>query len=218
VGGALGFVYAPCAGPILTAVITVGAATSRTVPVGLGFALGSALVLLLLAFGGRAVAERLRAAGRGPGLQRVLGAVLVVTAVAMATNLDVRLKSAIAGHLPAGIVDPARGLETSGAVAARLRDLRPPSRFAIAAAHARPPGADRALPRLGSAPEFTGIERWFQHAGRATADARRAARPRRARRLLDLDLHQLHPHAALPARVGHSLPPRRPRHRRGALA
>jgi cytochrome c biogenesis protein CcdA/thiol-disulfide isomerase/thioredoxin len=165
VGGALGFVYAPCAGPILAAVITVGAATSRTVPVGLGFALGSALVLLLLAFGGRAVAGRLRAAGRGPGLQRVLGAVLVVTAVAMATNLDVRFQSAIAGHLPAGIVDPAHGLETSAAVAARLRDLRPPSRFAVAAAHARPPGADRALPRLGSAPEFTGNERWFNTPG-----------------------------------------------------
>ena len=79
VGGALGFVYAPCAGPILAAVIAVGAASSRTVPVGVAFALGSALVLLALALGGRALAGRVRAAGRGPGLQRALAAVLIVT-------------------------------------------------------------------------------------------------------------------------------------------
>ena len=61
VGAALGFVYAPCAGPILAAVIAVGAASSRTVPVGLAFALGSALVLLALSLGGRALAGRVRA-------------------------------------------------------------------------------------------------------------------------------------------------------------
>ena len=36
-----------------------------------------------------------------------------------------------------------------------------------------------------------------QHSGRPAADDGRAARPRRARRLLDLHLHQLHPHAAV---------------------
>src|SRR5947207_4034311 len=158
VGAALGFVYAPCAGPILAAVITVGAASSRTVPVALGFALGSAAVLLLLAFGGRVVATRIRAAGRGPGLQRVLGGVLVVTAVAMATNLDIRFQSAIARHLPAAVVDPTHSLETSDAVASRLRHLRSPSPFAVAAAHA---STSSALPHLGAAPDFTGTQRWF---------------------------------------------------------
>jgi cytochrome c biogenesis protein CcdA/thiol-disulfide isomerase/thioredoxin len=163
VGGALGFVYAPCAGPILAAVITVGAASSRTVPVGVGFALGSAAVLLALAFGGRAVAERIRAAGRGPALQRGLGAVLVVTAVAMAANLDVRFQSAIAGHLPAGVVNPTHALETSSAVAGRLHELRGPSPFATAPAHGTPAGAR--LPRLGRAPDFTGNQRWFNTPG-----------------------------------------------------
>src|SRR6476619_3916600 len=62
VGAALGFVYAPCAGPILAAVITVGAASARTIPVAIGFAAGSALVLLALAFGGRSLADPTRAA------------------------------------------------------------------------------------------------------------------------------------------------------------
>src|SRR3954467_10923880 len=66
VGGALGFAYAPCAGPILAAVITVGAASGRVVAVALAYAGGSAAVLLALALGGRRVAERIRRAGRGP--------------------------------------------------------------------------------------------------------------------------------------------------------
>jgi cytochrome c biogenesis protein CcdA len=159
VGGALGFVYAPCAGPILAAVITVGAASSRTVPVALGFALGSAVVLLLLAFGGRAVAGRRRAAGRGPGLQRALGGVLVATAVVMATNLDVRFQSAIASHLPAGVVNPTHALETSDAVAGRLRDLRAPSRFAVAQARARAGAPHRR--HLGQSPTWRqALRRW----------------------------------------------------------
>jgi cytochrome c biogenesis protein CcdA/thiol-disulfide isomerase/thioredoxin len=164
VGAALGFVYAPCAGPILAAVIAVGAASSRTVPVGLAFALGSALVLLALSLGGRALAGRLRAAGRGPGLQRGLAAVLVLTGIAMATNLDVRFQSAIADHLPAALVNPTHGLETSHVVSSRLDDLRGPSRFAVAGTGSQ--GVERTrLPRLGAAPDFVGNQRWFNTPG-----------------------------------------------------
>src|SRR4051794_41696842 len=45
VGGALGFVYAPCAGPVLAAVVSVSAASGRTATIGLAYALGSAGVL-----------------------------------------------------------------------------------------------------------------------------------------------------------------------------
>ena len=57
VGAALGFVYAPCAGPILAAVVSVSAtrgASGEIVAVALGYAAGSALVLLLLASAGGA--------------------------------------------------------------------------------------------------------------------------------------------------------------------
>src|SRR6266446_5099595 len=53
VGGALGFVYTPCAGPILAAVISVSAASGRTVAVAVAYALGSAVTLLVLSLGGR---------------------------------------------------------------------------------------------------------------------------------------------------------------------
>jgi cytochrome c biogenesis protein CcdA/thiol-disulfide isomerase/thioredoxin len=164
VGGALGFVYAPCAGPILAAVIAVGAASSRTVPVGIAFALGSALVLLVLALGGRALAGRVRSAGRGPWLQRGLAAVLIATGVAMATNLDVRFESAIADHLPAALVFPTKSLETSHAVSSRLDDLRGRPRFAVASTGHQGVTAAR-LPRYGRAPDFTGTQRWFNTPG-----------------------------------------------------
>jgi cytochrome c biogenesis protein CcdA/thiol-disulfide isomerase/thioredoxin len=154
VGGALGFLYAPCAGPILAAVVSVSAASGNTVAVGLAYSLGSSAVLLVLALAGRALADRVRRAGRGPNLQRALGAVMVLTAVAMAAELDVRFQSAIADQLPAAVVNPTRALEQSDAVAKRLDDLRRPSRLARAA-------ADSALQDHGAAPEFVGNDRWF---------------------------------------------------------
>jgi cytochrome c biogenesis protein CcdA len=87
VGSALGFVYTPCAGPILAAVISVGATTGttlRTFLVALAYAAGSAIVLLALMLGGRRLLPRTLNA------QRALGVVLVATAVAMAAQLDVR--------------------------------------------------------------------------------------------------------------------------------
>ncbi len=153
VGAALGFVYAPCAGPILAAVVSVGAASGRTVPVGLAYAAGSAVVLLVLALAGRALIARVP---RGPALQRVLGGVMIATAVAMAFQVDVRFQSAIANHLPAALVNPTKPLEDSHAVASRLNTLRPESRFAHAA-RVKSSG----LPDYGEAPEFAGVTNWL---------------------------------------------------------
>src|SRR6266516_6448084 len=70
IGASLGFVYAPCAGPILAGVITVSASQSFTagrLAVALGYAAGSAVVLYLLALGGRRLTTRL--ARRSAALQ-----------------------------------------------------------------------------------------------------------------------------------------------------
>ncbi len=161
VGAGLGFVYAPCAGPILAAVVSVSAtqgASGELVAVALGYAAGSALVLLLIAYGGRRLLDRLRAAGRGPAVQRVLGTVMVATAVAVATDLDVRFQTALADDFPEVVVNPTRALERSDAVEERLADLRGRARFEETAAK-QPRMAG--LPVLGSAPDFTGNDRWF---------------------------------------------------------
>src|SRR5256714_9921040 len=77
VGAALGFVYTPCASPILAAVISVSAASGRTIAIAIAHAPGSALVLLALTLGGRRVFQPVRAAGRGPGLQPALRATMI---------------------------------------------------------------------------------------------------------------------------------------------
>jgi cytochrome c biogenesis protein CcdA/thiol-disulfide isomerase/thioredoxin len=172
VGAGLGFVYAPCAGPILAAVVSVSAtqgASGRLVAVALGYAAGSALVLLLLAYGGRHVLDRLRAAGRGPAVQRALGVVLVATAVAVATDLDVRFQTALANDFPAFLTNPTRALERSHAVEDKLADLRGPARFAESSSDT---GRHAGLPVLGRAPDFTGNQRWFNTRGDAPLNLR----------------------------------------------
>ena len=149
VGAALGFVYAPCAGPILAAVISVSAASGRTVAVAIAYAIGSAAALFVLALGGRAVLSRVR----GPALQRVLGVVMILTAVAVATDRDVAFQNLIADELPAVVVNPTDHLERSNTVARRLDDLRGPSKFATA--------SGKSLPKLGNAPDFAGITHWL---------------------------------------------------------
>jgi cytochrome c biogenesis protein CcdA/thiol-disulfide isomerase/thioredoxin len=168
VGAALGFVCAPCAGPILAAVTSVSAssgANARVVAVALGYSIGLSAVLLLYALGGRAVLERLKRSVKGHVVERALGVVLLGTGVAMAANLDVRFEEALAkdGSLPAFLVDPTRSLETSSAVQRRLASLRPASPFAVRQARlaSQRTAAASSLPRLGAAPAFTATQRWF---------------------------------------------------------
>jgi cytochrome c biogenesis protein CcdA/thiol-disulfide isomerase/thioredoxin len=178
VGGALGFVVAPCAGPILGAVTSVSAssgASARVVAVAVAFAVGMSAVMLLYGLGGRVVIERMRRSLRGHTVERALGAVLLLTAVVMTTNLDVRFEEALAKNrsLPAFLVDPTRSLENSTAVQNRLASLRTASRFAVRQRQASgdalattsgvsiPGVATPSLPDLGPAPGFTDTQRWF---------------------------------------------------------
>ena len=175
VGGGLGFVYAPCAGPILGAVVSVSVTqgtSAELVLVALGYAAGSALVLFGLAYGGRRLLERLRRAGRGPVLQRALGVVMVLTALAVATDLDVRFQTALADDFPGFLTNPTGGLERSEAVSDRLAALRGTSRFHDTAGEpASASGGEAAdLPVYGPAPDFAGNDHWFNTEGGRALD------------------------------------------------
>ena len=126
VGAALGFVYAPCAGPVLAAVISVGAASGSSLAVALGYALGTAVVLLVFCLGGRRLLSPVR---RWPVLQRALGIVMVLTALAIAGQADLRFQTALAEHAPGFLVNPTGSLERSKPVEERLARLRGKSRF-----------------------------------------------------------------------------------------
>jgi cytochrome c biogenesis protein CcdA/thiol-disulfide isomerase/thioredoxin len=190
IGLSLGLVYAPCAGPILAGVITVSASQSFNggrLAVALAYGIGSAVVLYLLMLGGRRVAAPL--ARRGTGLQIAMGAVMVVVALAMWRNYDIRFQNTIAADLPSFLVNPSEGLEDTAAAQQALRKIRGDSGHGIGAAAlaaqaggaggltTHVPGAggtsgdapgthDRLhLPVLGQAPEFVDNQSWFNTPG-----------------------------------------------------
>jgi cytochrome c biogenesis protein CcdA/thiol-disulfide isomerase/thioredoxin len=164
-GGSLGFVYAPCAGPILAGVITVSASqpfTAGRLGVALSYALGSAAVLYFLMLGGRRLTARLAPqAGR---LQMAMGAVMVVVALAMAGDYDTRFQTAIASDLPDFVVNPTKELEERDEVGEELAGLR--DQFhGVGTAAAAPSGEGDALSVIGKAPDFIGNQQWFNTAG-----------------------------------------------------
>jgi cytochrome c biogenesis protein CcdA/thiol-disulfide isomerase/thioredoxin len=184
VGAALGFVCAPCAGPILAAVISVSASgntSAKVVAVGIAYVAGLSAVLMLWALGGRKLAGVIRRHARGYIVERTLGVVLLATGVAIAFNLDVRFEDVLAKNtasLPGFLTDPTRALENSSAVQGRLASLRPTSRFAqrqTEEASTKPtpslaaagiPGVQTpSLKSLGPAPQFVGTEDWFNTPG-----------------------------------------------------
>jgi cytochrome c biogenesis protein CcdA/thiol-disulfide isomerase/thioredoxin len=166
VGGGLGFLYAPCAGPILAGVITVSASQSFTagrLGVALAYGIGSAVVLYALMLGGRRVTGRLaRSSGR---FQMSMGAIMVIVALLMLGNYDTRFETSIASSLPAFLIDPTKGLETSHAAAAQLTALR--GHKARQAGGLKEADAGLKLPVLGPAPAITGTQAWFNTPGNA---------------------------------------------------
>ena len=172
VGASLGFVYAPCAGPILAGVITVSAAqtfTAGRLAVALAYGVGSAAVLYVLTLGGRRVTARL--ARRTGVLQFGMGAVMVLVAGALLANLDTKFESAIATGIPSFLVDPTQSLENGRSVQTALADVRGGIGGHSSAASAEAGGAQgnagARLPVLGEAPDpdFADTQQWFNTPG-----------------------------------------------------
>jgi cytochrome c biogenesis protein CcdA/thiol-disulfide isomerase/thioredoxin len=170
VGASLGLVYAPCAGPILAGVIVVSASTAFSggrLAVALAYGIGSAVVLYFLMLGGRKVISPL--ARRGVGLQVAMGAVMVVVALAMLRDYDVKFQNTIASDLPSFLVNPSESLESTASAKSALADLRDGGHGigseATGAAPAKTAVGRLDLPDLGPAPEFVGNQDWFNTPG-----------------------------------------------------
>jgi cytochrome c biogenesis protein CcdA/thiol-disulfide isomerase/thioredoxin len=180
VGASLGLVYAPCAGPILAGVITVSASqpfTTGRLAVALSYGIGSAVVLYFLMLGGRRVTAPL--ARRGTGLQIAMGAVMVVVALAMLNDYDIRFQNRIASDLPSFLVNPSEAIEDSSSAREALADVRggggggfeATANAAASSPHGGGAGGDggggkpSGLPVLGTAPQFVDTGEWFNTPG-----------------------------------------------------
>ncbi len=124
-GIALGLIWTPCAGPILAAVTTL-VATHRlsldVVFITLAYTLGTGLPLFLIAYGGQqALTKSPYLAKHTEQIRRFFGALMILTAIGLAFNLESYLQQTLIKYLPTLHV------ENSEIVAKELEKLRPPS-------------------------------------------------------------------------------------------
>ncbi len=158
-GASLGLVFAPCAGPVLATITTVAAEHRvglTAVLLTVAYSAGAALPLLVVA-----VAVQRTSTGwaplrrHAPTIRRVGGAVMVLTAVAIALNWTDGLTT-----VPGYTAALQRHVEGAAPVNRQLAGLRGASGrgfdHQVAAA---------GLPDLGTAPAFAGITRWLNTPG-----------------------------------------------------
>ena len=162
-GLGLGVVFTPCAGPILTAITTVGS-THRVgfgaVVLTVAFALGAAVPLLVIALAGQRVAQRVSAFRRhAPVVRAAGGLVMLLMTLLIAFNVTDSLQRDLPGYTTV----LQNHIEGSGYAKAQLHALTTGNAPPTALGSCTP-----SLPELencGSAPNFTGITTWLNTPG-----------------------------------------------------
>ncbi|MGH3199615.1 MAG: cytochrome c biogenesis protein DipZ [Streptosporangiaceae bacterium] len=156
-GLAVGVVYVPCAGPVLAAIAVVGA-THRlgltAVILTAAFAVGTAVPLLAVAVAGGQLTSRIGAIRRrAPQIRRVGGAVLMVMAVLIASDVLAGLQRDIPGYTTA--------LQGSAKIRKQLNALTGVSHTSLTSCNSNA----TTLVNCGPAPNFTGITTWLNTPG-----------------------------------------------------
>jgi cytochrome c-type biogenesis protein len=105
-GTTLGLVWTPCAGPVLGSILTVIAASRNTAWASLllvVYAIGAAIPMLAIAYGGQAVTTRVRSISRlSPQLQKGFGIVVIAFAIASYFQYDTLIVAWLTGFYPHG--------------------------------------------------------------------------------------------------------------------
>jgi len=104
VGLSLGLIWTPCVGPILASVITLAATSNVTAAAFLitfAYALGTALPMLAIMYGGRSLLQKLPWLLPNTGrIQKAFGVLMVLTAIGIFFNIDRRFQSYILDIFP----------------------------------------------------------------------------------------------------------------------
>jgi cytochrome c biogenesis protein CcdA len=105
-GATLGLVWTPCAGPVLGSILTIVATSKDTAWASLllvVYAIGAAVPMLAIAYGGQAVTTRVRRVARiSPRLQQGFGVVVILFATASYFQYDTLIVAWLAGLYPNG--------------------------------------------------------------------------------------------------------------------
>jgi cytochrome c biogenesis protein CcdA/thiol-disulfide isomerase/thioredoxin len=163
VGLALGLVFVPCAGPILSAITLAGAKHQvgwTAVFLTIAFGIGVAIPLLVVAVAGEQVTQRTKTLRRrATSVRRISGVIVLIMAIAIGMNSFTSLQKDLPGYTTVG--------QTSGKIRQELAGVEGEKQ------KAKPGVADLAkcsatatsLINCGKAPNFTGIVSWFNTPG-----------------------------------------------------
>jgi cytochrome c biogenesis protein CcdA/thiol-disulfide isomerase/thioredoxin len=162
-GVATGFLWAPCAGPVLGLILTGAAlqgASVKTTLLLLAYAAGAATSLALaLLIGGRVFAAMKRSIGAGEWIRRGLGAAVLVAIAAIALGLDTgfltNLSLGSTTSLEQGLLDKFHPRENTAAMTGTMTGG--PSMTM----QAKPGGQGEELPVEGALPSLSGAVEWL---------------------------------------------------------
>jgi cytochrome c-type biogenesis protein len=105
-GTTLGLVWTPCAGPVLGSILTVVATAKDTAWASallVVYAIGAALPMLAIAYGGQAATTRVRSIARiSPRLQQGFGVVVIAFAIASYFQYDTLIVAWLTDFYPSG--------------------------------------------------------------------------------------------------------------------
>lgn len=103
-GTSLGLVWTPCVGPILASVITLAASnalTTTSLLITLAYSLGTAIPLLLITYGGRALLQKIPWLLKNTiTIQRIFGIVMMIVSIGIYFNIDRSFQSYILDVFP----------------------------------------------------------------------------------------------------------------------
>jgi cytochrome c biogenesis protein CcdA/thiol-disulfide isomerase/thioredoxin len=154
-GLSLGLVFVPCAGPVLAAVTALSATGSgglETFFVAVAYALGAALPMLAIAVGSRRLTRGVGLLRRhAEGTRRAAGALVGVSAFAIALGVDQRFTTTVPGYTEA----LQERIERSSTARRELSKLRRTGSQAPLAAEGEAAAGEAPL-----APELEGIVEW----------------------------------------------------------
>lgn len=98
-GVILGLIWTPCAGPILGSILTLIATQtnfSQAIPLLLAYSIGAGVPMLIIAYGGQTVTTKVRAIAKYTNfLQKLFGLIILLLAVAMYFQYDLKLQAKI---------------------------------------------------------------------------------------------------------------------------
>src|SRR6266542_4133183 len=165
-GASLGLLFVPCGGPVLGFITTQTASLTGGKSVGLAvaYALGAALPMLFLAIGAQRAASRMRALSlQRPQVRAALGALMAVSALLIAFNVDKTLQTKIGDYTPF-LQKAERSCYTRKQLGQRCLTSQPASASASASASA--------LKSYGPAPNFARISDWINSQPETVASLR----------------------------------------------